>query len=164
MDLFYKIQTTETPLQRSTILVVPYSKQEFLAKLASVTYTTNHECADLSCCWFYGSIGKDRFKISRRVTHSTTFLPILEGQIQESTRGCIIFLHYKLFNSIKQLLFFALFFVLCIAGYFFFVADEPTNTFLCFLFVSLNYAVAHTNFKKQVNITQQQLIKVIELN
>ncbi|MCS7005121.1 MAG: hypothetical protein NZM38_07320 [Cytophagales bacterium] len=164
MDLFYKIQTTEVPLQKSTILVLPFSRDEFLDKLAKSTLTTcrNHSSSQSESYLFCGKIDKQKFKILRKSVHGVTFLPILEGYVEDTKRGCIVFLHYKLFNNIKQFFFFALLFILCVSGYFFFIKEEPMNTFLCFLFISLNYAVAHVNFRRQVRLTHQELIKVIE--
>jgi hypothetical protein len=117
---------------------------------------------DSSDYLFNGVVYRHRFSVSRKVLTSNTFLPLLNVEIQESSYGSLIFLSYQLFRGVKWVMATLLFVALCTCCYFFFVSNEPANALFCFLFISLNYAVAQAAFNRQVKITQETFNKIID--
>ncbi|MFL0682338.1 MAG: hypothetical protein ACJLTB_03745 [Algoriphagus aquaeductus] len=83
-------------------LVSPLSKEEVLGHLMRVTREVNFldsRTYQNDQIKFNGMVGREGFRISRAIKKGETFLPLLIGKLENTPRGSIIFLEYRLFPS-----------------------------------------------------------------
>lgn len=155
---------TIIPHKRET-LILPFSANEVISRLSIVTqpasFTTSKNSN--SHIRFVGQINHNSFKISRKINYPQNYLPIITGDIEESSRGCIIFLRYKLFFS--SLMFFMFWTVMtALIGSFFLVyPKEYLYAALSFISGFINYIVTVLNFHKQVKISRQALDEALKI-
>jgi len=88
------------PFGRET-LVSALSKEEVLDRLAAVTRGTRREGLPEIRPLFNGSVEEDGFRLSRVIEKGDNFLPLLLGKVEETPRGCIIFVRYQIFATTR---------------------------------------------------------------
>lgn len=100
--------------------------------------------------FFNGWIKNGRFRISKIIKIPQNFLPLISGRIEATSLGCILFVHYRLFDS--TILFLSLWIGIClfIAIVFGFVLHKTAYSILALLFAFFNYFVAVKNFSLQL--------------
>lgn len=112
---------------------------------------------------FNGLIGESGFRISKVVDKGDTFLPLILGDLEETPRGTIIFLKYKLFPgaifflglwSVLLLVFSALF-----AG----VSQEYGYAGVCLVLAISNYFVSIFFFHRQIKSSRERFMNLINL-
>lgn len=113
---------------------------------------------------FNGHVGQSSFKISRKVNYPQNYLPLIKGSIEETSRGCIIFLSYRLFFS--SLMFFMFWTVVTFLIGTFFLAYAGDYLYASIAFGSgiINYLVTVLNFNKQVKLSRKELNEVLNVD
>jgi hypothetical protein len=112
--------------------------------------------------YFNGWVREGRFRISKVIKIPQNFLPLISGRIEATSLGCILFLHYRLFNS--TILFLSLWTAIClfVAVVFGFVLDKLAYSILALLFAFLNYFVAVKNFGLQLKRSKADFERLIQ--
>ncbi|MGB3183158.1 MAG: hypothetical protein WBB45_17325 [Cyclobacteriaceae bacterium] len=151
--------------QFTEMLILPYSEKEVRRRLYGVVYPLSHhqpmaagkEDSDFI---FNGQVKKERFSISRRVRHSNSFLPLVNGKVEETRSGSIVYLSFSLFPSTKAFLWFWLAVSVLLTIVFLLRKD--------FLYSSLGlasgifcYIVASVSFRRALRDTRNVLLPVL---
>ena len=57
---------------------------------------------------FIGRIHDEGFQIHRRLKHPENYLPLIKGSLEQTSKGCLIFIEYKLIFSTRLFMVFSL--------------------------------------------------------
>ncbi|MDA0315406.1 MAG: hypothetical protein O2829_07045 [Bacteroidetes bacterium] len=138
-------------------LVSPLSKEALLSKLAGVTHVQGGEfhADELAQKVFNGRIGADHFRISRRLKKGDTFLPLIVGSVENTPRGSLLFLRYRLFPSVLFFMSFWSLVLLAFALYYFFVPQSWSYGGLCIFLALFNYGMGVFFFQRQLGICRE---------
>jgi hypothetical protein len=134
------------------------SKKEVLGHLSKVTSEVNYldkRTQGDSRLLFYGMVGQRGFRISKAIQRGDTFLPMLLGKVEETPRGSIIFLKYKLFPGAIFFLAFWSVILLAFSGYYFGVTDQFLYGSICLGLAIFNYFLALFFFQRQVKSSRE---------
>jgi len=148
----------------SETLVSALSKQEVLGHLIRVTAEVNYldqRTRGNKAILFNGMVGQKGFRISKAVDKGNTFLPLVLGQVEETPRGSIIFLEYKLFPGA---IFFLAFWTVILFGFVFFffaLAQNFNYGAICLALVIVNYGLAIYFFGRQVKASRKVFHQLI---
>jgi hypothetical protein len=148
----------------SETLVSALSKQEVLGHLIRVTSEVNfldQRTRRNKAILFNGIVGQKGFRISKVIDKGDTFLPLVLGQIEETPRGSIIFLKYKLFPGA---IFFLVFWTLILTGfvlYFFTLVQNFNYGAICLALAIVNYGMAIYFFNRQVKASRKVFHQLI---
>lgn len=152
-------------IPRSTeTLVAAWESTVVARRLADATVERLlvHEPVPGKEIYFTGRVSEDRFYVSLKLTRPNSFVPIVSGSIEPTSSGCIIFLQYRLFPSVRLFLTFWI-----ILTFFFGVLLSFEYKNLWFISGSIAIAalilfVAWGNFRIQRKLTREALRKVLE--
>jgi hypothetical protein len=111
---------------------------------------------------FVGWVNEKEFLVSIRPKRPNSFLPTMSGQIESASTGSILFIKYELFRSTKLYLsFWSLFIVVAGLITFFQLSTifVPIATIAVITFI---HYIAWANFKMQVRISRDILLKSLE--
>jgi hypothetical protein len=145
-------------------LVSSLSKGDVLGHLLRVTREVNFLDARTyqnDSIRFNGLVGREGFRISRSIKKGETFLPLVIGKVEETPRGSIIFLQYRLFPSA---LFFLIFWTVILTGFSLFYLlflSKVFNGLLCLLLAATNYALGLMFFLRQLKLTKKVFHELI---
>lgn len=148
----------------SETLVSALSKEEVLGQLIRVTAEVNYldqRTRGDKKVLFNGMVGQKGFQISNVVDRGNTFIPLVIGQLEETHRGSIIFLKYKLFPGA---VFFLAFWSIILVGfvfYFFGIAQNFNFGAICLALAILNYGLAIYFFNRQVKASRKVFHQLI---
>lgn len=152
------------PYQRET-LVSSYSgvevKRYLSESTAEINYLDRRSQSKKKGILFNGLIGKKGFRISKVIDKGDTFLPLILGKIEETPRGCIIFLQYRLFPGAVFFLAFWTLLLLFFSAYFIFGAKNYLNGSICFSLTLVNYLVSMFFFHRQVQSSRKTFFTLI---
>jgi hypothetical protein len=161
------------PFKKNTI-VSGARAEEILAKLRLIvrppeiprTYTIKNELTVLRRYSnenypFEGKIKDFEFQITPYSNYPEHFLPLIIGKIEPTSRGCILFLTYRLNNGTLFLwgLSVAIFWFI-LAIYIFILANWLTVSLLLLFFIGA-YAVFILNFRQKVKLTRNLFERLI---
>ncbi|MGE0590405.1 MAG: hypothetical protein AB7O48_17625 [Cyclobacteriaceae bacterium] len=111
--------------------------------------------------FFIGWVREGRFRISLKINRPNNYLPLVIGNIEPTSNGCIVFLSYRLFPTTKMFLVFWDLFVLIVS----IIAGYQYQTFLYgvlgVLLVAFIQWVAWSNFNLQLKRTRELLIDIL---
>lgn len=111
--------------------------------------------------FFIGWVREGRFRISLKINRPNNYLPLVIGNIEPTSNGCIVFLSYRLFPTTKMFLVFWDLFVLIVS----IIAVYQYQTFLYgvlgVLLVVFIQWVAWSNFNLQLKRTRELLINIL---
>ncbi len=148
----------------SETLVSALSKKEVLYHVSKVTKEVNfldRRTQIEKGVVFNGIVGHKGFRISKALDKGNTFLPLLLGEVEETARGSIIFLSYRLFPGAVFFLAFWSAVLLAFTGLYF----GPLHNFLygsiCLGLVALNYLIAIFLFNRQVKVSRTVFYQLI---
>ncbi len=140
------------PLHTETF-VSSLSKKEVLGHLSRVTSEVNFmdkRTLGGQGILFYGIVGKMGFRISKAIQKGDTFLPLIFGNVEETPRGSIIFLKYRLFPGAIFFLGFWTFILLGFSAYYFGVKAQYLYGSICVGLAIFNYLLTLFLFKRKV--------------
>jgi hypothetical protein len=144
------------PAYHETI-VLPLAAEVVFERLAS---RTSNQLPLTSEILFSGWVQADRFRISLRQRRPGNYAPIISGQIETTSSGCILFVDYKLMPSMRVfIVFWTMLLILgsLIAGLQF---KNIAYTLTGFAFISFIYWVAWSNFKLQIKPAHKALLSL----
>jgi hypothetical protein len=148
----------------SETLVSPLSKKEVLGHLMRVTREVNFldtRTQQVPGIKFNGMVGQEGFRISRVVKRGETFLPLINGEVEPTPRGSIIFLRFRLFPGA---IFFLAFWSIVLLGFsvFFFLALKNISYgIICLVIGVLNYLLGIFFFNRQVRLSREVFHELI---
>jgi hypothetical protein len=137
----------------SETLVSALSKKMVLSKLDKVTVEVNYldrRSQQDRSAFFNGIIRQNGFRISKIIDRGDTFLPLLLGTIEETPRGCILFLRYRLFPGALFFLGFWSVILLATAAFYVWVTPNYLYATIAVTLTILNYLIAILLFNRQV--------------
>jgi len=146
-------------LTHSDTLVLSHSAREVTKFLELNTAPINRKAYSNSgpSYLFNGWVRKNKFCLSRKINRPDNFLPLIQGSIDETSLGSILFINYRLFPST---LYFLLFWsvLTCMIAVFFLVI----HNMLVYGLVSLglgvvNYLITFAKFHRETKKTRSLL-------
>lgn len=137
------------PFGRET-LVSAFSKEEVLDRLAAVTRGARREGLPEIRPLFNGSVEEDGFRLSRVIEKGDNFLPLLLGKVEDTPRGCIIFVRYQLFATTRFFLWFWTLVLLAFSLFFLLGTNQFLQVGVCLSLLGVNYALAVFFFHRQL--------------
>jgi len=150
----------------SETLVSALSKEEVMEHISKKTLEVNFldKRTELSRkAAFNGIVGKNSFRISKVINRSNTFLPLILGEVEETARGSILFLQYKLFPGALFFVVFWSIILLAFSGFFLGLVHNYVNGFICLALAILNYSLAIFFFHRQVKSSREEFHQLINL-
>lgn len=149
------------PVQNET-LVVPYSADRVIQLIQEATETLNPyvplSAQDAERVRFNGVVRRGEFRLSRKLNRPNSFLPIISGKIAPTSKGCIVFLSYKMFTASLLFIGFWSLITLLIALYFILYEKLYGYGTAAIIIGIANYILSLISFHKQVKISSS-LIK-----
>lgn len=145
-------------------LVSPLSKEEVLGHLMRVTREVNFldpRSYLNDQIKFNGFVGREGFRISRSIKKGDTFLPLLIGKLEDTPRGSIIFLEYRLFPSAVFFLAFWSIILTAFAAYYLFAQPNISYCLICFLLAIGNYGFGLMFFNRQYRLSREVFHQLI---
>ena len=146
-------------------LVSVLSKKEVLGHLMRVTREVNFLDSRTQylpeSIKFNGIIGQEGFRISKVVRRGETFLPLVQGEVEATPLGSIIFLRFQLFPAT---IFFLAFWSLVLLGFsifYFFGVKNINYGLLCLGLGLANYLMGMFFFHRQVRLTRKVFHELI---
>lgn len=117
-----------------------------------------HTAVDASSDWLFNGVVSNRsFSVSRKLSAYQNFLPMMNGHLEDTSLGSILFVRYRMFGSSLMFLIFSSCLIMAV-GLFFLIMDSNLPYFLFSLaLLAINYVVAIASFNRQVSISQRLL-------
>lgn len=152
------------PVRHSTF-VVSYPAEEVMARLHRAVKTADFSfyqgavIEDTS--YFVGTIKDNQFIISRKFAQYQNFLPRIKGRVESTSIGSIIFVSYSIFYSAAvMIILFSL--IALFIGLVFLLFEHNVAVFMLSMGAFLlNYVVTIVNFNRQVDMSRQELEKLL---
>ncbi len=113
---------------------------------------------------FQGRIRNRTFVLSRKVRHANNFIPLVNGRIEPTSKGSIIFIKYSLFRSSLMFLSFAIGIALIVGVCFILVGLPKLYIITAFSLGLANYLVTFLNFNRQVRLTHESLLDALNID
>lgn len=110
---------------------------------------------------FTGSIKENAFDITRIISRPENFMPQVQGKIETTSSGCIIFLKYTLQFSSRMFVVFWSLSTLFFALFLWFLQLDVFLGLGAMVAMILNLAITHINFRRKLKTTRQTLYYVI---
>lgn len=151
------------PIHTET-LVSSFSKKEVMKSLNKVTEEINYldrRSGPSKGVLFNGLVGESGFRISKVVDRGDTFLPLILGDIEDTPRGSIIFLKYRLFPGAIFFLAFWSVVLLAFAALCTWVNPNYTYAVICLALALANYFISNFFFQRQVKLSREIFMKLI---
>ena len=155
-------QLVNFSIQKTYIL--PFSSSTFLSELQRVTKPygeTPNRKKDFLNYHFTGKITPTTFQITRTVAEPNNFLFIAQGSVESSSKGCIIFVRFKMFAFTKFLMIF--FGLLGLLATLFLLVHEQNWLYggVTGVFTCIHTLVCLLNLKRQHQLVQTMLEEFI---
>ena len=147
------------PFGRET-LVSALSKEELLERFAAVTRGTRAEGLPELRPLFYGKVGDHGFLLSRVIEKGDNFLPLIQGKVEATPRGSILYVRYQLFSTTRFFLWFWTGILLAFSLFFFSVSQQLLQGGVCVSLMGINYALAVFFFHRQL-LPSKKLFKEV---
>ena len=150
----------------SEMLVLSLSEKEVRERLYRVVFplsdsqpmAADKEENDFA---FNGQVRKGRFSISRRIRYSNSFLPLVNGRVEDTGNGSIVRLSYSLFPTTKAFLWFWLLVSVMITAVFVY-KKEYVYSILGMATGIFCFIVARVSFRRAMNDTRKHLLPVFD--
>ncbi|UII34464.1 hypothetical protein LVD17_11655 [Fulvivirga ulvae] len=150
---------------KNETLVAPITALQAISRLSFVTQPASlNESKENPDILFVGHISKSSFRISRKVNYPQNYLPIIKGRIEGSSRGCIIFIKYRLFFSSTLFFTFWTSMTFLIGLFFIIFPREYLYAAIAFSSGMANYTVTLLNFNRQVKLSRATLDKALKMD
>lgn len=150
----------------SEMLVLSLSEKEVRERLYQVVFplSDNQPMAadkEENEFTFNGQVRRGRFSISRRIRYSNSFLPLVNGQVEETGSGCIVRLSYSFFPTTKAFLWFWLLVSVMVTAVFVY-KKEYAYSMLGLASGIFCFIVARVSFRRAMNETRKHLLPVFD--
>jgi hypothetical protein len=144
----------------SETLVLPMPPEEVFFRLQKVT-RPDAEHPVPEDYRFNGVVENDRFRISRRVDAPENYLPLMAGDVEATSMGCIVFLTYRLFFSSFMFLVFWSIITLLLGVFFLVYPKEIHYALLSFGAGFTNYLLTIINFRRQRRMSREVFLRTL---
>jgi len=141
-------------------LVSGLTKKEVMWKIRSKTQIVNSQYITDNPS-FNGRISEDQFRVSSVIRASQNALPLVIGTVENTSRGSIIWLTFKLFPAGKLYLRFSSLLCLLIGLVFLLMARYHVASVICLLVALLNYTVLTINFQRKAHSILDELNDIL---
>lgn len=125
-------------------IVLARSGKDIRGRLAAIT--SNDMPTPDSSFWFTGWVLKDRVRLILRVTRPGPYAPVVKGQIEETSTGCILFLRFSLMPNMEWMLRFWYGVLLVGSLSFTYLTRQPLGVVAGLLTAVLIWFVVRSNF------------------
>lgn len=149
--------------KKTETLVLPNSSKELIDRLERIVYTTENKQGDVkeeSHHYFIGTIEHNAFVISLKLNKVDNFIPLITGDIENTSKGSIVFLKYRLFKSTRMFLVFWTVLIFLLSFMLIVFQDKTWYGSLALLVSLANYVVTVINFRRKVKVSREYLMKV----
>lgn len=144
------------------VFISPFSSDEVLHFLACYTKERNEYSIVPdkinNLVKFYGCIyeEKNHFILTKKFQHTHSFLPLINGKIEDIEEGTLISVEYKL---LPNTLFFLIFNIIAafLIGSIFLIIGNFVGAIICYLFVICSWFITIANFHLQVKDSHKTL-------
>jgi hypothetical protein len=149
-------------------LILPYAadqiKKKLVQQIRSVQnirrpYSTSLMAVDVHK--FNGFFKKNEFRIFRALQAPQNFIPLVVGKIEPTSKGCIVFLKYKLFLSTRLFLVFWVSVCFFFTFFFLFYYQNTLLAIISLILGLLNYVIAVAGFRMHLKKTREELHEVL---
>jgi hypothetical protein len=150
------------PIHKETV-VSQLAPNHLMQRLQRSTSPINPEF-ELSENTFQGMLEEDRFRISQQIKQPNNYVPLIEGVVEPTRHGSLVFITYKLFFS--SFIFLAFWSVICLALAIFLALSIQNYVYaaLALGLGALNYVITVLNFRKQVTISHDLLLDTLNID
>lgn len=109
---------------------------------------------------FDGYLKDKGFVIGRSILSPEHFSPLIQGKIEKTSKGCLLFIRFQLFGSTRFFLWMGIgiFLITAIVGA---LQGNYFSLLLSILFFGAAYAVVLLNFRQKVQISKKLLEKIL---
>ncbi|MEQ9443605.1 MAG: hypothetical protein RIG62_31490 [Cyclobacteriaceae bacterium] len=146
------------PVENET-LVLPYPAEEVFMRIRQVTKPLEPylplASQEEKTIQFNGVVKPDGFHLSRKLTRPNSFLPMITGKVAPTSKGCIVFLSYKMFSATLLFIGFWSIITLLIALYFMLYEKLHAYGGIAIGIGLMNYIISLLSFQKQVVISSR---------
>lgn len=150
----------------SETLVSALSKSEVLEQLTKQTrevdFLDKRSHLDKAVL-FNGIVGKQGFRISKVVQKGNSFLPLILGKVEDTARGSILFLQYRLFPGALFFIIFWSIVLLAFSAFYFALLQNILFGSICLAVALVNYLLAIFFFRRQLKISRNAFHQLINL-
>lgn len=149
--------------KKTEILVLPTPSWELLKRLNYIVYTTDdkqQEAAENEYHLFTGTIDQNAFVLSLKMKRPDNFIPLIKGNIEDTSKGSIVFLKYTLFKSTRMFLVFWTVLIFILAIILIVLQGKFWYASIALLASIANYAVTMINFGRKLKVSRDYLMKV----
>ncbi|MDH5368101.1 MAG: hypothetical protein OEW67_14035 [Cyclobacteriaceae bacterium] len=149
--------------KKTETLVLPNSSRELLDRLDEIVYTTENKldrANEEDHHLFIGTIEESAFVISLKLNKVDNFIPLINGDIENTSKGSIVFLKYTLFKSTRMFLVFWTVLIFLLSFMLIVFQDKVWYGSLALLVSLANYIVTIVNFRRKVKVSREYLMKV----
>lgn len=149
---------------KNETLVLPITCEQVISRLSLLTQPASlTELSGDEEIRFNGFVGTTNFQISRKLSYPQNYLPLIKGRIETSSRGCIIFLKYRLFFGSLMFFTFWTIMTILIGLFLIFFTAEYVYAVISFASGAINFLVTVMNFNKQVSISKRVFCEVLKI-
>lgn len=148
------------PYQERT-LVSSFTKEEVIGKIASRTRILKEETL-VDSPLFNGRFTNGQFRLSLFVRSSQNYLPLVNGKVEDTSLGSILFLELRLFPAAKLYLIFSSLMALLIGLTFLLIAGSILAGVVAFGLGVANYLLMAVNFRRKAKETISALEAILE--
>ncbi|MEO1050342.1 MAG: hypothetical protein AAFX87_06940 [Bacteroidota bacterium] len=111
---------------------------------------------------FNGTVDEEKFTLSPIIRHAQNFVPIINGVIEPTSQGSIVFIRYSLFFSSKVFLYFWSTVIFLTVIFSLFLVKRNDYALIAFLIGLFNYAFTIASFNRLVNRSKESLSNLLK--
>ena len=149
------------PLRRETIVLDMDSEDA----LARVQYATGKRQGKLDRpVTFVGKVTDTGFNISRYLSRPENFMPQIQGTIESTNQGSILFLKYTLQFSSRMFVIFWTITTLMFALFLWYIHTRWHLGAISLAVLVLNIVFTHISFQRQYRISREALLRVLDIS
>lgn len=151
------------PFQQRTY-VLPYGAAEVFDRLEAIILDPDAEVpkAERQRYLFNGVLREDGFNISKRIGYVQNFLPLIKGRVEDTKKGSILFVKFRMFKTVLFMLgFWSLFLVIIGLVFIFQKGQVVYGSWAIAIFIG-QYLICMINFNKQLKDSQKLLEEVLK--
>lgn len=151
----------------SEILVSPLPAEEVMKKALRATKKRNFldppRKRFVENYLFNGTIQKNTFQLSLAIENADSFLPLINGTVEPTGKGSILFIEYNFFPSTVFFLGFWMVAAFFMMVFFLTLQQDWKLALLCLAAGGGNYLVSTVHFRRKVRQSQKALHDMLDL-
>ncbi len=153
---FFPVRRTFIPLPCSAQRAEALLYSSIRKKQEAISVSLGEEAKPI----FNGWVKDQKFRISLLIKQPQSFLPLVNGTIASTSKGCLVECKYSLFFSTQLFLAFWSIITAGLTILYTFVDYQPTHAIFAFTLGVGNYVIALSNFDLHFKRTQRHIQSV----